>query len=72
MFTPSIHRRLCILTVHPWITLCLNRPPIGDFGRPYDQNQEAPLKDPLYVPIGHITRLRSKKIKEALNGLILT
>ena len=24
----------------------------------------------MHVPIGHITRARSKKIKEALNGLI--
>ena len=28
------------------------------------------LKDPFQVPIGPITRARSKKIKEALNGLI--
>ena len=35
-----------------------------------DENQQAPLKDPLHVPIGPITRARSKKIKEALNGLI--
>ena len=28
------------------------------------------LKDPFQVPIGPITRTRSKKIKEALNGLI--
>ena len=35
-----------------------------------DENQQAPLKDPLYVPVGPITRVRSKKIKEALNGLI--
>ena len=37
-----------------------------------DENQQAPLKDPLHVPVGPITRARSKKIKEALNGLILT
>ena len=35
-----------------------------------DENQQAPLKDPLHVPIGFITKARSKKIKEALNGLI--
>jgi hypothetical protein len=35
-----------------------------------DENQQAPLKDPLHVPIRPITRARSKKIKEALNGLI--
>ena len=35
-----------------------------------DENQQAPLKDPLHVPVGPITRVRSKKIKEALNGLI--
>ena len=34
-----------------------------------DENQPA-LKDPLHVPVGPITRTRSKKIKEALNGLI--
>ena len=28
------------------------------------------LNDPLHVPIGPITKARSKKIKEALNGLI--
>ena len=28
------------------------------------------LKDPFPVPIGPITRARSKKIREALNGLI--
>ena len=35
----------------------------------FDENQQA-LKDPLHVPVGPITRARSKKIKEALNGLI--
>uniref|UniRef100_A0A2N9FB20 CCHC-type domain-containing protein n=1 Tax=Fagus sylvatica TaxID=28930 RepID=A0A2N9FB20_FAGSY len=35
-----------------------------------DKNQQALLKDPLHVPVGPITRARSKKIKEALNGLI--
>ena len=35
-----------------------------------DENQQAPLKDPLHVPVGLITKVRSKKIKEALNGLI--
>ena len=35
-----------------------------------DENQEELLKDPLHVPVGPITRARSKKIKEALNGLI--
>ncbi len=35
-----------------------------------DDNQQAPLKDPLHVPVGPITRVRSKKIKAALNGLI--
>ena len=34
-----------------------------------DKNQQAPLKDPLHVPIGPITRARFKKIK-ALNGPI--
>jgi hypothetical protein len=35
-----------------------------------DENQQAPLKDPLHVLVGPITRVRSNKIKEALNGLI--
>ena len=34
-----------------------------------DENLQA-FKDPLHVPLGPITRARSKKIKEALNGLI--
>ncbi|RVW67725.1 Retrovirus-related Pol polyprotein from transposon 17.6 [Vitis vinifera] len=34
-----------------------------------DENQQA-IKDPLHVPIRPITKARSKKIKEALNGLI--
>ena len=34
-----------------------------------DENQQA-LKDLLYISVGPITRARSKKIKEALNGLI--
>ena len=34
-----------------------------------DENQQA-FKDALHVPVGPITKARSKKIKEALNGLI--
>ena len=34
-----------------------------------DDNQQA-FKDPLHVPFKPITKARSKKIKEALNGLI--
>ena len=34
-----------------------------------DENQQS-FKDPLHVPVGPITKARSKKIKEALNGLI--
>ena len=34
-----------------------------------DENQQV-LKDPLHVPVEPIIRARSKKIKEALNGLI--
>jgi hypothetical protein len=33
-----------------------------------DENQHAPLKDPLLVPVGPITRARFKKIKKVLNG----
>ena len=33
-----------------------------------DENQQA-FKDLLHVPVGPITKARSKKIKEALNGL---
>ena len=36
-----------------------------------DENQQA-FKDPLHVPVRPITKARSKKIKEALNGLIQT
>jgi hypothetical protein len=35
-----------------------------------DENQQASLKDPLHVPVGPITRARSKMIKEALSRLI--
>ena len=36
-----------------------------------DGNQGGPsLKDPLQVPDGPITRLRAKKIKEAMQGLV--
>jgi hypothetical protein len=35
-----------------------------------DENQHAPLKDPLLVPVGPITIARSKKIKKTLNDLI--
>jgi hypothetical protein len=35
-----------------------------------DENQYAPLKDPLHVPVEPITRARFKKMKKALNGLI--
>ena len=34
-----------------------------------DEHHKA-FKDPLHVPLGPITRARSKKIKVALNGLI--
>ena len=34
-----------------------------------DENHKA-FKDPLHVPVGPITKARSKKIKEALNGPI--
>ena len=34
-----------------------------------DKNQQA-FKNPLHVPVGPITKAGSKKIKEALNGLI--
>ena len=37
--------------------------------RTIDENQQA-FKDPLHVPVGPITKAGSKKIKEALNGLI--
>ena len=35
-----------------------------------DENHKA-FKDPLHVPVRPITKARSKKIKEVLNGLIL-
>ena len=43
---------------------------LGPEKRYGDENQQALLKDPLHVPVGPTTRTRSKKIKEALNGLI--
>ena len=52
---------------------CPRRAWVGEWGRSRwwcDENQQAPLKDPLHVPVRPITRARSKKIKEALNGLI--
>ena len=36
--------------------------------RSVDENQQ--VKDPLHVLVGPITKARSKKIKEARNGLI--
>ena len=40
-------------------------------GKVSDGNQGGPsLKDPLQVPDGPITRLRAKKIKEAMQGLV--
>ena len=43
---------------------------IGPFVSLCDENQQELLKDPLHVPVGPITRARSKKIKAAFNGLI--
>ena len=43
-------------------------PPLG-WRVGFDENHKA-FKDPLHIPIGPITKARSKKIKEALNGLI--
>ena len=34
-----------------------------------DEHHKA-FRDPLHVPVGPITKARSKKIKKALNGLI--
>ena len=44
---------------------------VGDGSRKKggDENHKA-FKDSLHVPVGPITKARSKKIKEALNGLI--
>ena len=44
---------------------------VGDGSRKKggDKNHKA-FKDPLHVPVGPITKARSKKIKEVLNGLI--
>ena len=39
------------------------------FSNKIDKNHKA-FKDPLHIPVGLITKARSKKIKEALNGLI--
>ena len=40
------------------------------FMKHIDENTQALLKDSLHVPVGPITRARSKKIKAAFNGLI--
>jgi hypothetical protein len=36
----------------------------------FDENQHVPLKGPLHVSVGSITKARSKMIKKALYGLI--
>ena len=52
-----------LLVFHYWRILTI-------FVKIFDNNQQASLKDSLYVPVGPIIRARSKMIKEALNGLI--
>jgi hypothetical protein len=42
----------------------------SDKPTPSDGNQQASLKDPFHVPVGPITRARSKMIKESISGLI--
>ena len=42
----------------------------GSFFINVDEHHKA-FKDPLHVPVEPITKARFKKIKEALNGLIL-
>jgi len=56
------------ISEYNWVVICIDVHRYLYF--PNDENQQAPLKDPLHVPVGPITRARSKKIKEALNGLI--
>ena len=48
---------------------------VGDDSRsnPFEEQGNdviQPSKDPLEVPIGPVTRLRAKKLKEAFNGLL--
>ena len=49
---------------------------VGDDSRmnPFEERgndeKQHTIRDPLHVPVGPITRARSKKIKEALNGPI--
>ena len=43
---------------------------LTESSRSIDENQQVSLKDPLHVPVGPITRARSKIIKEALSWLI--
>jgi hypothetical protein len=48
---------------------------VGDDSRsnPFEERGDdviQPSKDPLEVPVGPVTRLRAKKFKEALNGLL--
>jgi hypothetical protein len=35
-----------------------------------DTNQQETLRDPLHMPIRPITRLKAKKVKDAINELI--
>ena len=67
--------KLTLLSKQIWVLTKTYSPKLFSDGHDkfepgFDENQQAPLKDPLRVPVGPIIRIRSKKIKEALNGLI--
>ena len=61
-------QKYCITVPKDSVDLVYTIYPFEERGN--DENTQALLKDPLHVPVGPITRARSKKIKAALNGLI--
>ena len=63
LFISVLRLSICPSLIHPPPTQTQNNHP------PIDEHHKA-FKDPLHVPVGPITKTRSKKIKEALNGLI--
>ena len=64
----STHTTRLSTRQNPWITT-LPWPQLFATSTLDDENHKA-FKDPLHVPVGPITKARSKKIKEAFNGLI--
>ena len=64
--------RCCLLTTHSsqtWEKMVIWGRPVTISFCCNDENQQA-FKDPLHVSVRPITKARSKKIKEAIDGLI--